>query len=77
MKRNKIISIQTFYFFHLFPGLHLVFTKPNYMCEQSTIQKKQIKSNPDVIFSNNLNYSKNILNLDGIAFHLLSKENKD
>ena len=49
----------------------------NYMWEQSTIQKKQIKSNPDVIFPNNLNYSKNILNLHGIAFYFLSKENQD
>ena len=47
------------------------------MCEQSTIEKKQIKSNPDVIFPNNLNYSKNILNLDGIPFHFLSKKDQD
>ena len=49
----------------------------NYMWEQTTIQKKQIKSNTDVIFPNNLNYSKNILNLHGIAFYFLSKENQD
>ena len=29
------------------------------MWEQNTIQRKQIKSNPDIIFPNNLNYSKN------------------